>query len=377
MDTATTTTDRADELLPSRPAKEAMSEIAGMSVFATFAAFVLLAFPSETALPQLVEVAPVAGAEVLTHIGWGFGVYIPVMLGFYAIVIGGQLVASPTVAARTRRRLGFAAEAMAGALTPALLLILAVCVKDPTKAGSLFVVLPAAGVTFFLAVQLGGFVVFEPALRLAEAIRSRAWAASQLPALRSRSRRPVWLVATVTAVLGGILGLAVTVAIAPPGSELVLTELVLTVVYAMFAAGLTLFNLHGLHTFLTARDRLTKIAAWLFPVSIALAVFAIAGGLIGDGAIAGGVSVLAVLAFCTLSALWPRSIPWAFGQDWSVRGAGAALAARAVARTYGTSVRTVNELSATQVLPPTGGLRERLLAVVSALRGEVLEPVAG
>lgn len=74
MDTATTTTDRADELLPSRPAKEAMSEIAGMSVFATFAAFVLLAFPSETALPHLVEVAPVAGAEALAHIGWGFGV---------------------------------------------------------------------------------------------------------------------------------------------------------------------------------------------------------------------------------------------------------------------------------------------------------------
>ncbi|MCC9053549.1 hypothetical protein LOK55_04400 [Microbacterium sp. F2E] len=373
MDTATTTTDRADELLPSRPAKEAMSEIAGMSVFTTFAAFVLLAFPSETALPHLVEVAPVAGAEVLTHIGWGFGVYIPVMLGFYAIVIGGQLVASPTVAARTRRRLGFAAEAMAGALTPALLLILAMCVKDPTKAGSLFVVLPAAGVTFFLAVQLGGFVVFEPALRLAEAIRSRAWAASRLPALRSRSRRPAWLVATVTAVVGGILGLAVTVAIAPPPGS----ELVLTVVYAMFAAGLTLFNLHGLHTFLTARDRLTKIAAWLFPVSIALAVFAIAGGLIGDGAIAGGVGVMAVLAFCTLSALWPRSIPWAFGQDWSVQGAGAALAARAVARTYGTSVRTVNEVSATQMPPPTGGLRERLLAVVSALRGEVLAPVAG
>lgn len=373
MDTARTTTDRADELLPSRPAKEAMSEIAGMSVFATFATFVLLAFPSATAWSHLVEVAPVAGAEVLTHIGWGFGVYIPVMLGFYAIVIGGQLVASPTVAARTRRRLGFAAEAMAGALTPAMLLILAVCVKDPTKAGSLFVVLPAAGVTFFLAVQLGGFVVFEPALRLAEAIRSRAWAASRLPALRSRSRRPVWLVATATAVVGGILGLAVTFAIAPPPGS----ELMLTVVHAMFAAGLTLFNLHGLHTFLTARDRLTKIAAWLFPVSIALAVFAIAVGLIGDGAIAGGVSVLAVLAFCTLSALWSRSIPWAFGQDWSVRGAGAALAARAVARTYGTSVRAVNELSATQVLPPTGGLRERLLAVVSALRGEVLAPVAG
>jgi len=90
-----------------------MSEAAGMSVFATFAAFVLLAFPSETAWPHLVEVAPVVGAEFLAHVGWGFGVYIPVMLGFYAIVIGGQLVASPTVAARTRRRLGFAAEAMA------------------------------------------------------------------------------------------------------------------------------------------------------------------------------------------------------------------------------------------------------------------------
>lgn len=98
---------------------------------------------------------------------------------------------------------------------------------------------------------------------------------------------------------------------------------------------------------------------------------------IGDGTISGGVGVLAVLAFCTLSALWPRSIPWAFGQDWSAQGAGAALAARAVVPTYGTSVRTLNELSASQVPPPTGGLRGRLSAVVSALRGEVLAPVAG
>ena len=373
MHTVTTATLPADEALPSRPVKEAMGEIAGLSIVATFVAFVLLAFPSESALPQLEKAAPVAGAEVLTHIGWGFGVFIPVMLGFYAIVIGGQLVAAPAVAARTRRQLGFVAETMAGALAPALLLIVTVCVKDPTKAGSLFVILPAAGVTFFLAVQLGGFVVFEPALRLAEATRSRAWAASQLPALRFRSRRPVWLVAIATILVGGALGVTVKLAVAPPSGS----EALIAGIYLLFAFGLTACNLYGIDISLSGRDRFTKIAAWLFPLSMAIAVPSIAIGLLVVGATASGAGLFTVLAFCTISALWPRKIPWAFARDWSVQGAGAALAAKAVARTYRTSVRAVNELSATREQGTTGEVRKRVSAILSALRGEVPAHEAG
>jgi hypothetical protein len=352
-----------EQPLPSRPAKEAFSEIVGMSAFATFLGFMLLAFPGDNWVAQIISVAPVAGMQVLQHIGWGFGVYIPVMLGFYAIVVGGQLVVSPR-AAQIRRTLAFTAEAMASSLVPAVLLIVAACVRNPSAAGALFVVIPAAGVTFFLALQLGGFFVFEPALRLASAIRSRDWAAKHLVALRLRSRRPLWLVFGATTLVAGAMGVVVTMSTASMSGSLIL----LAGIYLTFGAGLSIFNVHAVYTFHTARDRLSKVVAWLFPVSIALVVLSLAFGLILNGAAPGGAAVISIVAFCTLSALWPRRIPWKFGRDWSVQGAATAYAAKSVARTYARSVVAVRDLAPAPVSVEPMTIWGRLLAALQAFQ---------
>jgi hypothetical protein len=363
---AKTTSTTDEELLPSRPARQAVLEIFGMSAFTTFLASITLAFPVDGWVSRIVDVAPVAGAQVLENIGWGFGVYIPVMLGFYAIVIGGQLVVSPRVAAQTRRTLAYTAEAMASALVPALLLIAAACLANPSKAGALFVIVPAVCVTFFLAIQLGGFFVFEPALRLASWIRTKDWAAGRLANLRLRSRRPLWLVLVATTIGAGALGIVVTVSISPVSGSLVL----LTLMYVALGIVLTVFNVHAAYSFHTARDRTSKIVAWFFPVSMAMVVISMAVGLIADGVISGGAALIAIVAFCALSALWPRRVPWKFGRDWSVQGAASAFAARAVARTYARSVVAVRKLAPAPASVQPTTFRQRLLVSLHAVLGE-------
>lgn len=359
----------ANEPLTSRPWKESLSEIAGASAVLVVLTYIILAAPGGGgSLEQVWNTAPIAGGQVLEHIGWGFGVYIPVLLAFYAIVIGGQLVESPAAAA-TRRSLGLVAQAMAAALAPALLLIIAAYADDLSKAGALVVILPATGITLFLAVQLGGFVIFEDTLKLAAATRTRDWAQNRFQALRIRGRRPLWLVQAVTAIVGGTFAFALTLCLASPTGPL----WTLFLVYVMFTLGLTLFNTFGVQTLRTAQDRSSKIAAWLLPLSMGLIVTTIALNLFLNDAGAGGIAIISIVAFCTLSTLWPRSYMGRFWLNWSIQGAGTASAARAIVRRYVKAAREIRELTPAVKpdSPPT--LRERILAAVQAFRAERLE----
>ncbi len=340
-----------------------------MGMFCVLSTYVILAAPGgEGSLQQAWGTAPIAGSRALEHIGWGFGVYIPVLLGFYAIVIGGQFVASSAVVARTRRTLGLVAQAMAAALVPALLLILAACVHQPSQAGALVVIVPVTGVTFFLAIQLGGFVVFENSLKLEIAFSTREWAQERMQILRVRGRRPMWLVVIVNALVGGGAAFVTTLCFVSPQRSWWL----LFLVYFLFALGLTLINAFGVHTLRTARDRSSKIAAWLLPVSMGLTITGVALNLFIYGIGAVGGAIFAILALCSFSALWPRRHARRFWLDWSVQGAGTAHAARTIARKYVRATREIRELApatSTEVIPT---LRERVSAAVQAFRAKRL-----
>ncbi len=340
------------EAVPSRPVKEALAEIAGVSLVCVFVAFaglglvvsVARGFPEEDLLTQVTKAAPVAGGEVLDHIGWGFGVDITVMLSFYAIVIGGQLIGSPA-AAKNRRQLGFAAEVMAGMLVPALLLIIAACVEHPSKAGSLFVILPATAVTFFLAFQLSGFVVFEPAIRLANANRSLSWVKAQLSSLPTWSSRPLWLVLTVNTVVGSSLGMAASV-----GSHVAWEALVrgwLTCVG--FMAVLTITNTYAVFALYGESRRFAQVLVRTLPVCMGLTVLAMVGSLMLGGRLWNGLSLLVVATFSFLTAMRQPRILGRLGSDWSVHGVGVALAARAMWRTYRNSAREIRLLTVVAV----------------------------
>lgn len=354
-----------DEVLPSRPAKEAVSEIAGMSVAGLFVVFVLCAAPGGSgSFAEAIEVAPALGAVVLQHIGWGFGAYVPLLLGFYAIVIGGQLVADPATAALTRRRLGLVAEAIAGALVPALILIVAACVAEPVRAGSLFVIVPVSAVMFFLAIQLGGFIVFERSLRLSSAERSRDWARKHLETLKVRSQKPIWLVLAAHTVGGGAVGVGITLLLIRPSGSL----LVLFLLYGAVALGLGFASVHGLYTYRTAQDRLSKVMAWALPSGLYLAALLLAlEAFLRIGA-AAGLGVLFVVVLTLVSTFWPRRRASRFVLNWSLQGTATGYAARSITARYVRNVREIRELLQMPESERPASVRDRIAAAIQAFR---------
>lgn len=358
-----------DEQLPSRPAKEAVSEIAAMSLLTLFAAFALgNALSGDTrSIVHVFSLAPAAGAVILDHIGWAFGVYIPILLGFYVIVIGGQLAADPS-AGRTRRTLGFVAEAMTAGLVPALALIVAACIADPSQAGALFVVAPVSAIMFFLAIQLGGFIVFERSLRLASAQNSRDWARHRLTALRHRSRKPVWLVVIVNSIIGGMIGLGTRLLLTRPADSVA----VLFLLYGLIPLVLAVATLHGFHAFYTARDRTTRVLAWFLPSGVYLLFLTLAATLFVSSKPAAATSMLALLTFSLVSTFWPRNRGPRFLLNWTVRGGATRYAARSVTRTYVRSARKVRDLSTTPDAAAPLRLTERLISALQAFRDGAL-----
>jgi MFS family permease len=338
----TMSTLRDNELLPSRPTREAVLEIVGMGVFGLLSLFVLPMLPSGSeGFSRMMGLAPTAGAVVIEHIGWAFGAYIPILLGFYAIVIGRQLIDDP-----------------------ALILIVAACVADPSQAGVLFVIAPVSAAMFFLAIQLGGFIVFERELRLARAERSRNWAKERLRLLRRRSQRPTWLVVAVHTLVGVLIGAATILPFERPTGLLH----ILALLQALVALGLGFASVGGAHVFFTARDRTSKVVAWIGPATLYLVSLIIAVVLLTTFGAASGASVVSVVVFSAVSALWPRKSAPRFLLNWTLQGAAIRYAARSVSTTYVRSVREVRELAEPQSTEGTPTLRDRAAAALRAFR---------
>jgi hypothetical protein len=353
----TMSTLRDNELLPSRPTREAVLEIVGMGVFGLLSLFVLPMLPSGSeGFSRMMGLAPTAGAVVIEHIGWAFGAYIPILLGFYAIVIGRQLIDDPAVEAKTRRTLGLTAEAMVSALLPALILIVAACVADPSQAGVLFVIAPVSAAMFF--------IVFERELRLARAERSRNWAKERLRLLRRRSQRPTWLVVAVHTLVGVLIGAATILPFERPTGLLH----ILALLQALVALGLGFASVGGAHVFFTARDRTSKVVAWIGPATLYLVSLIIAVVLLTTFGAASGASVVSVVVFSAVSALWPRKSAPRFLLNWTLQGAAIRYAARSVSTTYVRSVREVRELAEPQSTEGTPTLRDRAAAALRAFR---------
>lgn len=354
----------AERDIPSRPKKEAASEIFALSILALLIVFgVPLALGREKALVTIWELSPDLGNVVLEHIGWGFGVYIPALLGFYAIVIGGQITASPAGEVRNRRALGIVAEVITAALAPALVLVFAAGAKDPVQLGALFIAVPATAVTFYLAVQLGGFVVLERERRLELAKESKDWAQERLKDLQHRSRRPLWIVVTANTLVGSMLGLAVFLL-----GGLSKNYLVAYLIYFLTALGLSLLNMFGIDMLRTARDVFSKIIAWLVLGGVYLAVVMLVLYVFVFVAPAAGVGMLSTAVFIIASTFLPRHGGPSRVMDWTLRGAAIRQAAKSVVGVYRRSARKIQELTPNPGAHETPTFRDRLIAALQAFK---------
>lgn len=363
----TTTPSTETSSLRSRPARQALGEIFVLSLFATFLAGMIgVAADPQNDILQALNRMPSVGMAALDHIGWAFGVYVPVLLSFYVIVIGRELTDSGPAAGRTRRNLGLAAEAMMACFTPALAVVVAACVSQPSHAGALLVIVPVTAVMLFLAVRLGGVIVPDREQRLAAARRSVMWAEERLPHLKVRSARPLRLILVVNIILSTIISVSVsTLAASEPG---VIRTLQLLVLYAFISLLFTALNVNAIYSWHSAGDRASKILAWALPLTIYLVVtLLIVLAFICVPPAGYGVGTIALLI--GLSSFWPRKYAPHLLVNWSLQGAGARCAAKSIATTYVRSLREIRELSATQETSVPSTLRDRIIAAVKALSG--------
>ena len=342
-------------------------------------AFVLLAaavawpFGVAEDLDRLGRFAGAAGSVVLAHIGWAFGAYIPVLLGFYVIVLGGQIVGPRDRADKVRRNLGYVSELLVAALVPALVLIVPACVEDPSQTGALLVIVPVAAMMFFLAVRLGQLNAYDTEELLSSARRSLATVRGRLDDLRQHSsQKPIWLLLSAYGILGSLIGGGITFLFARPVAAAFLLY---------FAAALVLgyASLYAVYMADVTQDRMGKFVAWTLPV----AMYALALGgtaLTFDVSVPAAVGFLLVVLISALSMLWPRRRASRFMLDWTLRGGGARWAVKSLDSTQRRTEKEIRELVAEKLIAEITGevqpppLRERVrdaLRVVRGGRGDV------
>lgn len=179
--------------LQTRPFSAAASEILGFA----FGLIGALLFPLTMFVSPRPDVASAlrvtsdAGRVLLNHVDWAMSIYVTTLLGFYAVVIGGQILAGGAAARQTRRVLGGVAELMSAAAIILLACVAVYCFHEPQQSAVMIVLLPAVGIVFFLAAQLGRFLVAEREVRLKAAAKTRDGAQAKLDSLPNGSAQNV------------------------------------------------------------------------------------------------------------------------------------------------------------------------------------------
>jgi hypothetical protein len=295
-----------------------------------------------------VRVASDAGDVLLEHVGWTLSGYIAVLLGFYVVVIGGQIFGGGKAAGRVRRLLGGVAELIAAAAIALVVMVAVYCVGAPRNWWVFVAVLPTASLIFFLAVQLGRFMIPDRAFRLEEARGARAATRLRLRGLSRRSRLPFTVVWAATAaglataaMLAALIASASVNAVFPSVPE---TAFVLALYFVM---ALFLLAWNAFATYATELDRsranrllFVLMSAFIYGAVLLLcwpSLTAVTGWLVWPV-----VGIAAAAVVCTVLPAATQGWP----TDWSFRGAVNRVVARRLARAYAQSVRTILSLEA-------------------------------
>ncbi|GAA1315471.1 hypothetical protein ACFSWE_12350 [Leucobacter albus] len=355
----------AGELPPARSWKWPTFEILLYGLASSALVVIVLGAPVRGELfGDFWALVPIAGTRALEHIGWGLGAYIPVLLSFYAIVIGGQ-IAQLRNAGATQRLLGTVAQLTMGALMPAILLIFAACIADPQLAGGLVVLLPVSGLAFFLAVQLGGFVVVENSMKLAHARENAAWVTGRLKKLEPRGEHTTGA-GMASAAIATAVGVAFSVAAGLTSLQEMFFALL---VFCAISAIITAYNLMNLRFLYGARDRVTRVALLLPMIGVHAAVAANALPLWAVGKESLAVGLLGVVSTCALLVSAPGPRAGKSWSQWTTRAGAAALAVRDLNNMRARLQREIAALEARLPAVNAPTLQQRVRAAVGALRG--------
>lgn len=267
-----------------------------------------------------------ADTTTYKNIGWAFGVYVPTLLGFYVLIVGGQLVHSTRDPLQTQRALGEVAELLTAALTPALVLAFCACISSPKRAGALFVMAPASATVVFLTVQLSQFVIPGRERRLAAARESHAWAQGRLDHLQEIERRSMWWVLPVN-ILGPIAIDAFAVVLGGGTLHLVwLTEeLGLTAYTVLIGVGVIVILYLARDWAARTTAGVTLVALYPWPLLIVIDMFSTRSPY---AATANALGLLGIIA----SSILPPHIAPARVSRWTLRSGSASIAVRLATR---------------------------------------------
>ncbi|WP_306231775.1 hypothetical protein [Agrococcus beijingensis] len=285
----------------------------------------------------LIVAARRAGESVAGHIALIFGVLIPVLLGFYALIVGQQLVDDPIGASRTRRKLALLAEAVTASFVPAFAVVALYAVSAPSRASILLVVGPAAFVTLALTVMLGRMATFDPEQQLVEAKITMDWARRRLEQLGLAAAGPTWAALLVNVLAASAAAVVAQWAVTMAAPRL--SDVAVFVLASCLLVG-ACWIASSIHS--SGRGLDERIPIWGMPVALT------AGSL--AAAVSSGLEM--VIAVSTLivvvagSTLWPASRSDVRTIDLTLRGAGQRTGVRTVARVLKQSKADVARIEA-------------------------------
>ena len=276
------------------------------------------------------------GALLYGQLGWTLNLYITVLLAFYAVSIGGQVLGDAKDAARIRWNLGIVAEFMAASTAILAVFVVAYLFTEPSRLASVVVVAPAMLIIAFLAVQLGSFVVLDLDERLKVARSAMDGLQGALQKVKLSSSKPVLLVATSNLViLSALAWLA--------GAVQLFTLAALRWYGMCFAVTLVLMGSLAVSKYLVQAGIVVhyKWVVWLVPFFLCGATVLVAIGL--AAADVDGIGLRAALALTVivvgscLSVFYSGLGPRRLALDWTIHGAVSKLAARALEKKYRTA----------------------------------------
>jgi len=329
-----------------RELAESVKELAGVAF--TFhltiaVVWVWLSAAAKTSFDQSFALAAEAGKFILEPAFGFFGTVLALLLGLFAVSAGGQVLGPLSSIADMRRRLGWAGEILAAAALVSFTFIALYCLSDPPSWASILILGPEMGAIIFLALQLAGFIVWEPQLRrnlLIDRIDRLERARARLPNLASHAWASIWLANTLLVTVAALVPPLLVGATVP---RLVVCAIV-GLVMSLVANG---FGIAAMLNEFTSTDRPTR---WLMRLTT-LGGYGFVAASCALLALSAGWSVASTAALATLLPLASMFIhAHRFFSGWTLRGAAARLADRSLAKKLAVSKGALEGLE----LPPEG-----------------------
>lgn len=323
--------DTGTGTLETRPFGAAASETLafGFGLIGALSLLLIAFLPSGQDPAVLLRFAGEAGSVLIGHVDWAMNIYVTTLLGFYAVVIGGQILGGGSAVRDTRRVLGAVAELMAAAAIILLACVSVYCFNEPQHWAVMIVLLPCVGIVFFLAAQLGRFLVAEKAVRLKMAADTRDGAQAKLDALPRGSVRSVSSVLVMNALTFAAVATLVTYSgLGVPGDFVEAAGI--AVVYLLVASMFAGWNLYARHAARMA-DRIGRFAF----LSITVGLYASLGAVTiqtWSTAFQASLGFLFIGLATAVSTLSPTPALnwWVF--DWSLGGGALRLTRRSLAK---------------------------------------------